>query len=48
MLSSFAEILGLLLVAVGFGFAWLPLGLIAAGAALLWLARSVAVAGEVK
>lgn len=40
-LATAVEIAGLLLLALGFGLAWLPLGLIVAGGALVFLARGV-------
>lgn len=42
MLSTVAEVLGLLLIAAGCALAWLPLGLVAAGGGLLLLARAQA------
>lgn len=34
-LTTAAEVVGMAMVAVGFGMCWLPLGLIAGGAALI-------------
>lgn len=40
-LATVIEVSGLVLLAAGFGLAWLPLGLIVAGGALVFLARGV-------
>ncbi len=38
MITTLLEIIGFALIAVGFGIAWLPLGLIVGGASLAGLA----------